>query len=204
MDIAAESALPETESAERQQSAKSRRRQALWQFQRKLVERTRHAHGATDNKNSRLAVQAGSGYFLLALTQTGEVLPVSPLTTVPITKPWFLGLASSRGNLLGVVDLAGFFGMPIAPLTKADRFLIFADSLSTHCALRVSRVLGLLDLSEMQPQTPLPATSGRAGPRYLDDDGRSWIELDLAAMAMDPAFLDISLRQHCPHTTESV
>jgi twitching motility protein PilI len=188
-----ERALSEVPPTEPPQSVKSRRRSALWEFQRKLVERTRLAQGATDNKNSRLAVQAGSGNFLLTLTQTGEVLPVSPVTTVPMTKAWFLGLTNCRGNLVGVVDLAGFSGMPIAPSSKADRFLVLADSLSTHCALRVSRVAGLVDLSVMQLQTTLPATAGRAGPRYLDSDARSWIELDLAAMANDPAFLDISL-----------
>ena len=32
------------------------------------------------------------------------------IATVPLTQPWFLGVANIRGNLYSVVDFAGFVG----------------------------------------------------------------------------------------------
>lgn len=174
-------------------AAKDQRRRKLRAYQRELVERTREARAAPEQQSCLLAVQAGSENFLLDLMQTGEVMAVSGLTLVPLTKPWFLGLTQCRGNLVGVIDLAGFIGKPVAALDKSDRLLVLASSLSLHCALRVSRVLGLIDLKNMQRQPAQPNAPDWAGIHYQDHEGVRWTELDLACLAQAPAFLDISL-----------
>lgn len=172
---------------------KNQRRRSLRTYQRELVERTREARAAPDQQSRLLAVQAGSENFLFDLTQTGEVMNLSGLTRVPLTKPWFLGLTQCRGNLVGVIDLAGFLGKPVAAPDKSDRVLIFASSLSVHCALRVSRVLGLINVSSMQRRSAQPDAPEWVRMQYHDSEACSWTELDLASLAQAPAFLDISL-----------
>lgn len=176
-------------------AAKNQRRRNLRAYQRELLERTREARAAPEQQNRLLAVQAGSEKFLLDLMQTGEVMTLPDLTKVPLTKPWFLGLTQCRGNLIGVIDLAGFIGKPIAPSAadKSDRLLVFASSLSLHCALRVTRVLGLMDLKNMKRQPPQPDAPDWASLHYHDSEGTRWSKLDLASLAQAPAFLDISL-----------
>ena len=184
--------------------AKIRRRHQRWAFQRALAERTFSVRGAVDNPSRRLAVEAGDARFLLDLIHTGEVLSMPPLTSVPGTQAWFLGLANIRGNLVGVVDLADFAaastgraGVATAAFTppgESDRLLIFAASLSVYCAMRVSRVTGLTDIAAMTPEPALQrasATPGWVGMRYRDAQACLWTELDLAALAQDKNFLDI-------------
>lgn len=172
---------------------KNQRRHSLRAYQRELVERTHAARAATEQQSRLLAVQAGQENFLFDLTQTGEIMSLSGLTRVPLTKPWFLGLTQCRGNLVGVVDLAGFLGKPVASSDQSGKLLIFASSLSQHCALHVSRVLGLIDVSTMRPQPAQPDAPEWARMQYHDSKACSWTELDLAMLAQAPAFLDISL-----------
>src|SRR3972149_1323771 len=56
--------------------------------------------------------QAGGRLWLIRLDDAGEVLPLPEVTPVPLTRPWFLGLANIRGNLAGVVGFAAFMGEP--------------------------------------------------------------------------------------------
>lgn len=174
-------------------SSKNPRRRQRWAFQRELAERTRHAISMPRAPASQLAVETGDQGLLFDLAHTGEVLPLTNLTSVPLTKPWFLGLSASRGNLIGVVDLSGFLGGPVAPRTKSDKILVCADALGLHCALRVSRVVGLADINAMTPQAVSPGAPAWLVQRYADQAARSWTALDLAALAKDPAFLHIRL-----------
>ena len=56
------------------------------------------------------ACMIGAERYLLDLTQAGEIVPLAPLRAVPLTQPWYLGLANIRGNLVGVIDLARYLG----------------------------------------------------------------------------------------------
>lgn len=55
-----------------------------------------------------LGVQAGSDFWLISLFDSGEIIPLTPLTGVPLTKPWFAGIANIRGNLYAVADFPLF------------------------------------------------------------------------------------------------
>jgi twitching motility protein PilI len=145
-----------------------------------------------------LAVEAAGRGFLLPLAQSGEIFPSLPVQALPHAQPWFLGVANLRGHLHGVVDLAAFLGvragLPHAAEAVRDRSQMIAlnTSLALNCALWVDQLSGLRHASEL---TALPDDAPRpafAGPRYRDAAGREWQALDLAALAVDPAFLTIA------------
>lgn len=70
-----------------------------------------------------------------------EILPFPTFTTVPGAKPWILGLANVRGNLLTIVDLAWFLSGVRSPITMRTRIL--AGSLHGRLVgLLVDEVLG--------------------------------------------------------------
>ena len=173
------------------ETKKSKRRNQLLAFQREIVKRTQDARDNVDNQSRRLAVQAGSEHVLIDLKQTGELLTNINLTSVPLTKSWFLGLTNNRGNLIGVVDLAGFLGKPITASEKSDRLLVFASTISTHCAIRVSKVFGLIDVTTMSPEPLVQRSLRHCTQIYIDQESKKWMQIDLASMAHDPAFLDI-------------
>jgi twitching motility protein PilI len=85
-----------------------------------------------------LGVQAGPDYWLLDLADSGEIVPLTPLTEVPLTKPWFAGIANIRGNLHSVVDLSAFVGKEATPRNTSSRLLLIGTRHGSNAALLVT------------------------------------------------------------------
>ncbi len=118
---------------------------------------------------------------------------------VPLTKPWYRGLANVRGNLLGIVDLSLFAGGPATPLDKESRVLAFSTDLHFSAGMLVSRMLGLRSAADLTVESDddradaADALRSRgSAARLVDAQHGQWQELDLRALAADPRFLDIA------------
>ncbi|HEX6363272.1 MAG TPA: chemotaxis protein CheW [Albitalea sp.] len=168
-------------------------KEALRELQSRLAERLQAARTQERGK-SWLAVECGSRGFLFPLKEAGEIFALAPIVPVPHAHAWFLGVANLRGHLHGVVDLAGFLGLKgTEPLREQSRLVAFNAELDINCALLVDRLSGLRSERQLSPlaatvEGPRPAF---VGARYTDDTGRSWQELNLAALAVDETFLRI-------------
>lgn len=171
------------------------RRQALREFQRQLVERTQLARSDHSSKPMRLAVQAGDQRLLLAVAHTTEVIPCEGVTPVPHTRAWFLGLINCRGKLTGVIDFSGFLGYPVKAWQDTDRLLVLSDCLTVPCALRITRVPGLVSLSDFTDQPRPDGEPAWVSAIYSDRHAQSWRLLDLSLLISDPAFLDVVIGQ---------
>jgi len=167
-------------------------KEALRELQSRLAERLQSARTQERGK-SWLAVECSARGFLFPLKEAGEIFAMAPVMSVPHTHPWFLGVSNLRGHLHGVVDLAGFLGVKNNEQQREQaRLVAFNAALEINCALLVDRLAGLRSEGQLTPQRD----NGHARPpfvgeRYLDDDGRLWQELNLAALAGDEAFLHI-------------
>ena len=160
------------------------RRTRLRQYQEELLERMQAARTGSGARTHQLGVEIGGERYLLDLLEAGEIVPVPALTGVPLTQPWYLGLANIRGNLVGVVDLARFFGLQeAAASSSAARLVTFAPSLGMPCGFLAARVHGLRQAADMTPQDG----------RLVDADGNAWTPLALAALAQDERFLQVGL-----------
>jgi twitching motility protein PilI len=172
-------------------------KEALRELQSRLAERLQSAR-IGERSVSWLAVEAAGRGFLLPLAQSGEIFPSLPVQPLPHAQPWFLGVANLRGHLHGVVDLAAFLGVraAVAQVTEAlrDRSQLIAlnTTLALNCALWVEQLSGLRHASELTALTDEGPRPAFAGLRYRDAAGREWQALDLAALAADPAFLNIA------------
>ena len=172
-------------------SDRQERRQALREFQRQLVERTQLARSNCQSEQMRLAVQAGDQQYLLEVAHTAEVITYEGVKPVPHTCAWFLGLINCRGRLTGVIDLSGFLGRPVRPAQDSDRLLVLSDTLPVPCALRVSRVAGLVSLSGFTSKSRPADESSWVSSFLVDRESRVWRLLDLPLLMEDPAFLDV-------------
>lgn len=159
------------------------------EFQQQIARRIRAAEGESA-ASMRLGVQSGSRNWLLRLDDSGEVLQVPAISPVPLTVPWFLGLANVRGSLVGVVDFAAFSGEAATPHTQHARLVLIAERYATHAALLVSRMVGLRNLAEFQAE-PREAASPWSGPGWRDRDGTLWHELALGALVESDEFLRV-------------
>lgn len=164
------------------QSEGANRRTRLRQYQVQLLERMQAARNNAGARVNQLGVMIGQERFLLDLTQVGEIVPVPAVTVVPLTQPWYLGLANVRGNLISVIDLARYHQQADTPIGSDSRIITFASGLGFNCGLVVARVYGLRHAASME---------SASGDRLRDADANEWTPLDLAALVSDTRFLHI-------------
>jgi twitching motility protein PilI len=164
---------------------------SLRDYQRDLVERLRSTEGG--RIASKLGVQAGSESWLVDLSDAGEVVPVPAISPVPLTRSWFKGLASIRGNLYSVVDFPAFLGGAAVTVGDQARLLLIGSRFRMGSALLVDQSLGLRNPERLKLRTGAPAPGApwlRA--EYDDVDGRVWKELDMAQLVRHPDFLVVA------------
>lgn len=171
------------------------RRTRLREFQAQLVERMQAASTGAHAQTSRLGLAIGESHWLLDLQEAGEIVSVGAITRVPLTRDWYVGLTNIRGNLVSVIDLARFLGMPATPIEKESRVVAFAPGLAFNCGLLVSRVMGLRNLADMSVEDTQPGQglAPWAAATWRDRDARIWTELKLSEIVQDPQFLHVGL-----------
>ncbi|MEO8718321.1 MAG: chemotaxis protein CheW [Burkholderiales bacterium] len=164
-------------------------RVSLRDYQRDLAARLQSA--GAGRATSKLGLHVGSERWLVDLTDAGEVIPVPRITPVPLTRPWFRGVASIRGNLFSVVDIGAFLGGGTATPGEQARLLVLSDRFRMSSALLVDRSLGLRNPDELQERA---AAAGRATwikAEFDDAQGEYWRELDVPQLVQDPEFLSV-------------
>ena len=160
----------------------------LREYQEQLLERMQAAQSGSGAPIQQLGMQIGATRYLLDLLEAGEIVAPVPLARVPLTQPWYLGLANVRGSLVGVIDLARYLGADAqaagaAPGTSPGmRLVTFAPSLGFNCALLADRVYGLRQAGAMR----------REGEALRDADDNLWTPLSLAALVREARFLQVA------------
>jgi twitching motility protein PilI len=165
---------------------------SLREFQQSLAQRLREAQASTE-QSSRLGVQAGDSYWLFRLDETDEVLPLPDISPVPLTHPWYLGLANIRGLMANVVDFGAYLGDEPTVRTPDCRLVLVADRFQSYSGLLISRMMGLRNVQNLEPVEAPPASALQPwiGKEYRDPEGRTWKELNVAALVANENFLNV-------------
>lgn len=148
------------------------KRGSLREFQAHLA--TRLAGVGEQSAAGLLGVQSGVDYWLLKLSDSGEVIPLPPLTSVPLTKDWFVGIANIRGNLYSVVDFSAFQGKATTAQNSSSRLLLIGTRHGSNAALLVTRTLGLRNVDDLRPVSADPDAAAWVNEAYTDNEGRRW------------------------------
>ena len=172
-------------------------KEALRALQNRLAQRLQEAR-STVRGRAWLAVECGGRGLLFPLQEAGEIFSMAPVSGISHAQPWFLGVANLRGQLHGVVDLAGFLGLAAVADGRDQAMLVgFNTSFDVNSALLVDRLAGLRGEDQLSaeagasPAPSSPSAPSFAGPRWCDADGRVWQEISLARLVRHPAFLKI-------------
>ncbi|PKO64571.1 MAG: chemotaxis protein CheW [Betaproteobacteria bacterium HGW-Betaproteobacteria-16] len=173
-------------------------RQSLKDLQERLAQRLSAAKTEAVTA-SWLAVEAGGQRFLLPLVQSGEIFPWSAVQEVPYTKPWYLGVASLRGGLHGVIDLARLVGGSggetphTERITSESRLVSFHHALGINAVMLIDRLLGLKNPANFSTLAQVPEDAPTYVSRcLLDMQGQTWLEIDLQGLSTEPEFLAIA------------
>lgn len=163
----------------------------LREFQEYLSKRlTSAARG--ESTSALLGVQSGNENWLLNLSDAGEIIPMPPLAPVPLTQPWFAGVANIRGNLYSVVDFSAFRGGDPTPRTVHARLVLIGARFGINSAILVNRMLGLKPVDafaqEDDHNAELPTWISST---VADTAGNPWHRLDVSGLLADQKFMQI-------------
>lgn len=165
----------------------------LQAYQKDILARLKNlAESGRAPSSSKLGIRVGNLECLVALGEISEVLPVPEMMRVPLTHPWFMGMANVRGNLFAVTDLAAFLGNPPTTITADSRVLLVHQRFGVNAGLLVDRLIGLRNLEDMQMQKGSEAKSAWLLSRYKDTGGQHWDELDLGAVLSRNEFMQVA------------
>lgn len=127
---------------------------------------------------------AGESYALESICVAG-VFPLTELTRLPGTPAFVQGVVHVRGEIVSVVDLRSFFGLPASGITDLNK-VILLQSREMAFGILADWVEGVrvIDAGALQPGLP---TLGDRRRDYLKGiaEGRV-VVLDAAALLADP------------------
>lgn len=95
-----------------------------------------------------IGFRVGEHDFVSGIDEISEILmSPPPVTSIPSTRPWLLGVANVRGNLIAVVDLKQFLFEQRTHVTGRARVLVVKQS-GGNVGLLVDELLGQRNLTD--------------------------------------------------------
>lgn len=121
---------------------------SLVQFQEDLLARLQ-SKSTVEAISAQLAVKCGTTCFWIDMNDVSEILSVPNITRTPKTKGWFLGVASIRGYMYGVVDYGAYLAQVTSKLTSEltskSKLILLHKKFNVGAGIVVDEVLGLKD-----------------------------------------------------------
>ena len=142
---------------------------------------------------SWLGLQAGDENWLVDLSDSGEIVQALKLTPVPLTRPWFAGIANIRGSLYAVADFSVFCGGTPTPQNSNTRLLLVGSKYAANAALLVNRTVGLKNPEDFVAEPVDSAAPAWGTARFSDSQGRIWRKLSVRDLLADNDFMNIGV-----------
>jgi twitching motility protein PilI len=112
------------------------------------------ASGSTMMKT--LHFRVGKYDLLLPLDDTTEIISQINYSRIPISRPWLLGIASRRGQLLTLIDLKNFL-FNSDPVKKIGKRRIVANKVgSNFLGFVVDHAVGLMNFQQTEFEDSYP------------------------------------------------
>jgi twitching motility protein PilI len=134
--------------------------------------------------------RVGSHRLASGFDEVVEILPMPPVTPVPGSQPWMLGVANIRGNLLPIVDLRQFLEGDRTVLHEGQRVLIVRQD-GGDVAVTIDELFGQRSFTDEQKIE----TEGLADGRYAHFIDRAyrlgehpWAVFSLSLLTRTPEF----------------
>lgn len=95
-----------------------------------------------------IGFRVGEHHFVSGIDEISEILmALPPVTSIPSTRPWLLGVANVRGNLIALVDLKQFLFDQRTHVTGRVRVLVVRQS-GGNVGLLIDELLGQRNLAD--------------------------------------------------------
>lgn len=155
-----------------------------------------HAAGAAEQLEAPglwrgIGYRIGSRKLVSGIGEINEILTIPTLTMVPGTRPWLLGVANVRGNLIALVDLRQFIEGERTPIGDKSRVLV-AKQPGGAVGILIDEILGQRNFTD--ENVPLDEGDPDARyeayiPRRYEVDGTVFGVLSLNTLVRTPEFV---------------
>ena len=166
----------------------------LQAYQKKLNERFRLAE-STSQRAKMLKFSTAGQSWLINMESVDRFLAVSTITTVPLTKPYYLGLTNIDGSLHGVYDFALYTGGESITIDHLSRFLVIGTKQNERSVLLVSRTDGIESVDDYR-RTKIPShhcSSTWIKEAFVNKKNELSLQIDVFALLQDYRFQFISI-----------
>ena len=154
--------------------------------------------GSAQNEWTGLAFVLNNAQYLAPQTDVSEVLEVPELTRVPRARPWLMGVANVRGDLLPVIDLGRLTGAEQTHITDNSRVVVLNDE-DIPAGFLVDDVGGFKSFAvddqrhELLAQEPMNDLTQQFLLGAFVRDGNPWRVFSLQKLVADPVFRDAGI-----------
>lgn len=130
----------------------------------------------------------GDEHYGIASAWVREVFPLSDLTRLPCTPDFVLGIINVRGEIVSVLDLKKFFGLPERGITDLNKVLIL-DSARMSFGILADFVAGVRQIDAAALETSLPTLTGIRADYLAGVSHPRLIVLDARKLLSSPAIV---------------
>lgn len=166
-------------------------RTSLRDYQANILNRLEQARTSDVIESSgHLGVVLADQHVLISMEEITETLPLMDIYTVPLVKPWFVGMANVRGVLYAINDLGQLLFDTKADLTAQSRVILLSNDVATHVGFTVDRLIGLRNIKSMQSvEAKKNKTAGLKRKQYEDENKQLWHLVDFEKLVQSPTFI---------------
>lgn len=142
-----------------------------------------HVDSAPQQQLELLEFSLAHERYGIASACVREVYPLTDFTPVPCTPPFVLGIVNVRGEIVSVIDIRKFFGLPTSGITDLNKVIIIhndamlfgivVDSILDVCRIALADLLPAANISGIGASYLLGVTPERMAvidvEKLLDD-----------------------------------
>jgi twitching motility protein PilI len=137
-----------------------------------------------------LGFRIGQAWLAAPKDDVREVIVPPKPTRVPNARPWLHGVANVRGELLTIIDLPQFLGLPLTTESRASRVLVFNSS-RLPAGFLVDEVAGYRQFTANEQRNEMRTSADPFTPYLLGAfvrEGQPWLALSLHKVAESDVF----------------
>ncbi|HHS12741.1 MAG TPA: purine-binding chemotaxis protein CheW [bacterium] len=113
-----------------------------------------------------------------------EVHPLKEFTPVPCTPDFVVGISNIRGQILSIIDIKKFFGLPEKGLTDLNRVII-VETPRMELGILADRINGIRRIRIQDLQSQLPTLTGIRADYLRGVTGDRMVVLDVEKILND-------------------
>jgi purine-binding chemotaxis protein CheW len=133
----------------------------LWYRRALELSRSPDHEKAQGDRLNLVTFTLGPDHYGVGLEMVREIQRAGRITPVPTAPDFIVGVMNLRGNILSVVDIRAFFGLPGLTIGEKTRILVVEGS-GLRIGILVERVDEITDVREEDVKPPLSSDKGLA------------------------------------------